>query len=71
MSRPYVKVSRSRLRPKSWLELNFFADESAYRRGIEPVNGDPERDAVWRELASALREPHVESESFEEVAPFP
>jgi hypothetical protein len=54
-----------------WLEPNVFPAESAFRRGVELVDAEPKHHAVWRDLASALLETHVERESSEEVARFP
>ena len=57
--------------PEAWLELNVFPDEESYRRGIELVNADPDHNALWREIESALLDGRVESESFEQAARLP
>ena len=40
--------------PCQWLEIQWYQDEAAYRRGVDLVNAEPEIKQLWQEFQSLL-----------------
>jgi len=40
--------------PCQWLEIQWYQDEAAYRRGVDLINAEPEIELLWQEFQMLL-----------------
>lgn len=53
----HVVHLRSKENPSEWLEIHWYPDEEAYRRGMEILRTRPEAAELWREFQTMLEPP--------------
>jgi len=53
--------------PVAWVEVQWFEDEAAFRKGMELVDADPEVRGLWNEFKGVLdpRSPEIVEETYE------
>lgn len=60
---------RDRREPNHWLEIQWFADEAAFRTGMEAVNADPDITELWEAFQKTLesRDQVIQEMTYEQV----
>jgi hypothetical protein len=60
---------RDRQDPNRWLEIQSYADEASFKKGMEVVNADPEIAELWERFQATLGPPDqvIKEMTYEQV----